>query len=380
MAVAGDTGEAVRRIVARADLDDLTERVLDSFWDRPEYLAFRPPRAEARDWVRWNIDLVLRWLVDGGPPGEADVERFRQRAKKLAREGMPADVVPANFRTGARAAWSALLEAAHPDERQALLEGADLLFDYIDRVSQVFSATYGAAEPASASGEALRAQALLQRMCTTEALIPEDLQAAERIGFELEGEHRPFALTAAGLPATHHAALAGGLRAEGVLAASEGPRVVGLAHERAPGHEIFVGSETVVAVGEPTSRADLAPVLDELRGAVDVAARRGRVGTVEVEDHVGELLLRSSPRLAARIEARVYGRLEAREPELARTLDVLIERDFDRGAAAAALPVHRNTLNNRLHRIRAITGIDVGRTEGRALAWLAWLHRQDRWH
>jgi len=93
---------------------------------------------------------------------------------------------------------------------------------------------------------------------------------------------------------------------------------------------------------------------------------------------VGELLLRRSPRLGARLEARVYGRLEAREPELVRTLDLLIERDFDRGATAAALPVHRNTLNNRLHRIRAVTGLDIGSTEGRALAWLAWLQRQDR--
>ena len=55
----------------------------------------------------------------------------------------------------------------------------------------------------------------------------------------------------------------------------------------------------------------------------------------------------------------MYDELAAHDPELTRTLDALIEHDFDRGATAAALPVHRNTLTNRLNRIRAITGLDV---------------------
>jgi sugar diacid utilization regulator len=53
----------------------------------------------------------------------------------------------------------------------------------------------------------------------------------------------------------------------------------------------------------------------------------------------------------------------------------LIERDFDRGATAAALPVHRNTLTNRLNRVHAITGLDVDHADGRGLLWLAWLDR-----
>jgi DNA-binding PucR family transcriptional regulator len=40
--------------------------------------------------------------------------------------------------------------------------------------------------------------------------------------------------------------------------------------------------------------------------------------------------------------------------------------------------VHRNTLTNRVARIRAITGLDVDRAEGRALVWLAWLERSAR--
>ena len=70
------------------------------------------------------------------------MERFRERARALAAAGMPADIVPANFRRGARFAWTALLAAAREDERPALLESADRLFEFIDRVSELFSDTY----------------------------------------------------------------------------------------------------------------------------------------------------------------------------------------------------------------------------------------------
>lgn len=84
-------------------------------------------------------------------------------------------------------------------------------------------------------------------------------------------------------------------------------------------------------------------------------------------------LLRCSPELAGRIRARVYGPLETREPELARTLDALIEHGFERAATAAAIPVHRNTLRDRLGRITALTGVDLSSAEGCSLALLAWL-------
>ncbi len=94
-----------------------------------------------------------------------------------------------------------------------------------------------------------------------------------------------------------------------------------------------------------------------------------------VDDHLAPLLLRGSPRLAERLDARVYGRLSG-EPELMRTLDSLMAHDFDRARTAAALPVHRNTLTNRLTRLTSITGLDVDSADGRGLLWLAWLGRR----
>jgi hypothetical protein len=365
--------EVVRRIVARSDLDAFTDELLESFWERPEYRRFRPPAEDVRAWVRWNVELVIRWLADGQPPTEAELERFRERARALADAGMPADVVPANFRRGARFAWNAILDAAHEDERPALLASAGLLFDYVDRVSQLFSDTYDAAGDAvEVSTEERRARALLARLTGDAEPGGDEHALAEQIGFELSSPYRPFVLAAPSLSAHQRAALAARLRSQHVLATAEGRRVAGLAHAGVDWRALDIGANALHATGDPTARDRLADALDELRMVVEVAASRGRTGPVVVDDHLAELMLRRSPRLAARTRRRVYGPLD---DELARTLDLLIENDFDRAATAAALPVHRNTLINRVHRIQALTGIDVDRADGRALAWLAWLER-----
>jgi purine catabolism regulator len=67
--------------------------------------------------------------------------------------------------------------------------------------------------------------------------------------------------------------------------------------------------------------------------------------------------------------------LDGDHAEPARTLDQLIKYNFEKGRAAAALPVHRNTLRDRIARISELTGVDLERVEGRGLAWLARLER-----
>lgn len=100
------TREAVvRRIVERADLERFAERILDTFWDNPDFQRLRPPREAVRTWVRWNLELMVRWLAEGRPPSDSELEVFREHARARAAEGVPADVVPANFRRVARFAW-----------------------------------------------------------------------------------------------------------------------------------------------------------------------------------------------------------------------------------------------------------------------------------
>jgi PucR C-terminal helix-turn-helix domain len=369
-------GEVLARIVARADLEAFTDRVLDSFWEQPAFQQLHPPREDVRDWVRWNLDLMIRWLVHGEPPGEPELKVFREHARARAREGFPPDVIPANFRRGARFAWRAMLEAATADERPALLESADLLFEYVDRVSRIYAEGYALAARATAtSAEEIAAGALLRRIEAEEALLPEDHRLAARLGFALERASRPFVIALPDRSPERHAELAAKLRQGGALAASEGRRVVGLSGGAAGWRRPALNQQAVVAHGAPAIGAERGRALDELRDVAQLALARGESGEVDVGTYLPELLLRRSPRLARIIEARVYSPLDGDHAELARTLDHLIKNNFEKGRVAAALPVHRNTLRDRIARISELTGVDLETAEGRGLAWLAWLVR-----
>ncbi len=51
-------------------------------------------------------------------------------------------------------------------------------------------------------------------------------------------------------------------------------------------------------------------------------------------------------------------------PELIEILDCYLHHDLDRGRTARALRIHPNTVNNRLHRVAALIGIDPSKFEG----------------
>jgi DNA-binding PucR family transcriptional regulator len=151
--------------------------------------------------------------------------------------------------------------------------------------------------------------------------------------------------------------------------------VVGLSAAKAPWRGLDLDRDAVIAHAPPAIGGERGQALDELRDVAGLAAAGGRSGEVEAGDYLAELLLRRSPRLASQIRARIYGPLEGPHPELACTLDSLVVHSFEKGRVAAALPVHRNTLRDRIARIGEITGVDLERVEGRGLAWLAWLAR-----
>ncbi len=371
-------GEVLTRIIERADLELFTDRVLDSFWEQPAFEQLHHRRDEVRAWVRWNLDLVIRWLADGAPPGEDEIAVFREHARARADEGFPADMIAASFRRGARFAWRAILEAATDAERPALVEIADLLFEYVDRVSRIYSEVYGAAAKRRAPGaEEAAARDLLARIAAERETLTEDQQLAERIGFRIERAAWPFVIAIPDGSAQRHDELAASLRRRHALAASEGRRVIGLSNLTRPWRGLGLDARAVVAHAPPAIGAERGHVLEELRGAVALATGRGDSGEIEVGDYLPALMLASSPRIASQIRARVYSPLDGGHPELVRTLDALIKNNFEKGRVAAVLHVHRNTLRDRIARISELTGVDLDGVEGRGLAWLAWLARGD---
>lgn len=364
--------DRAQQILDGIDVEALIDGILASFWEREEFRGSRPPLAELREFVRWNLDLALRWLIERQPPTEVELDRIRELGRAFGATGVPVDTVPANYRLGARFAWSAVIDSAGEIDRDLLRDGVGMLFDYVDRVTGVFVAAYEEGAGSSpVTAQERGAHALIERLTAGAELVAADHELAESIGFDLGAVTWAFSVRSQ-RSAQQHGTLARRLRARGILAVAQGRRVVGLASRRVAFAEFDPGPEAILAEAELTAGAALGAVLDELALVVDIATERGHTGTVSARDFPLELLLRGSPGPAARIHAQVYGCL----PDgLAHTLDVLLENGFDRGRAAAALPVHRNTLHNRLVQIGELIGVDVDDVQGRALVTLAWLQR-----
>jgi hypothetical protein len=322
---------------------------------------------------------MSRWIVDSQPPDEMALERIREFAYQRAADGTPADLVPANFRRAVRFAWDALRQAATEDERRALMESADQLFEYIDLVSEIFAQAYGdTANPDSASYDECQARSLLGRLNRQATLLTEDYEFADRIGFELKGVCRSFVIAWQKPHAAHYAAYAARLRSVHMLAAYENKRVVGLCHAAFPWQRLQPDAEAIISEQGVSIHGDLRRTFDELKAVVEIAMNRGQTGVACLDSYLPDLLLRGSPHVADRLHARIYGSLEASHSHFVRALDLLIENDFDQAATASALPVHRNTLRNWIVRMSEITGVDLDHVEGRGLAWLAWLEKAER--
>ena len=220
---------------------------------------------------------------------------------------------PANFRHGARYAWTALLEAAREDERPALLESADLLFEFVDRVSQLFSDTYESAGPPPSAPRRTAARTGCSSGSARKPLAARTTASLSGSASISTAPHRPFALVGAIAAVREHAdprrrsarAACWPRRRAAVSSALAGtPAPLGSCPRRR-GHSRKAAPRR--AASWPRRSTSCARSSGWPRGA-------GGPGGGTVDDHLAELLLRGSPRLAARLRARVYGRLAASDP------------------------------------------------------------------
>ncbi len=371
---------ALREVLGRLDREALMERMEAGFARLPAYTRFVAGGAvmddRGRAAIRWNLELFLTWLTEGRPPDEETLGQLRGLIRVRAAEGLPMEEGLLVYREGARLAWEGMLGLPEAD-RSALLDGADVFLDYVATISDLFTQAYAAEHDAPIATEERRARTLLDLLCGVEPLGSEEHELADRVGFRIGDVLRPFALVLVDGSAHAHGDAAVRLRRAGVLAATEGPRVTGVAHAAVAWEALGLGARLLVADGPPVEREALAAALENLRALVAIAHRAGHRGRVDAEEFLPDLLLHASPLIAARVEERVFGPLRrAGRVELVTTLEALADHDFDRSATASALPVHRNTLRYRLDRVEELTGLDVDRTHDRGLVWLAALQRR----
>lgn len=325
-------------------------------------------RGLQRSLGRWS-----RFLSTGVMPPDADFEPLREWARARTSEGVRLEDLLRAFGLLHQMGWGLLRRHARAEESEALLELAGLLARYIDQVSAVVAETYLAERALLVSEEERLTQTLLERLWGDSPPTSADGELAERLGVPLAATYTPFAVALPGRPAHRHAALAARLRRGGWrLAVTQSECVVGLSSRTLELSDLAEGAEVLLARGEPTPRGELGAAREEVAVLLEHGRRAGRTGLLRVEEHLLEVIVGRSPRLAGRLRARLLEPLaDGERSELVRTLRTLLDYRMDRAATSAALHVHRNTLAYRLRRIEEMNGLDLSRPRDVAYAYVA---------
>ncbi|MFG3137342.1 PucR family transcriptional regulator [Streptomyces sp. NPDC048211] len=300
--------------------------------------------------------LLLRALRDGGAMDAGDLTRLIEWSGRRAEERVPLEAVIAAYLIGAEVWWQALAETAEPEELAGA--GTRLLAWLHAAMPAVVLAHRNAQEDIHSEDKRAR-RALLTALLAGRPY--EEL--AEAAGVTVTGEHEVVALSfesnpparlvqscleaRAGVPVLmdHVAGIAllpGGCDVLG-LPASLGKEV---------GQRVFAAAAPAVDPSAvPAAAAEAGRVL-ELVQRLDRPPGLYRLDDVLLEYQLarpGDALLR----LAAKLDP-----LEE-HPYLLETLRVFVEHGHNRRRSALELCVHRNTLDYRLHRVSALTGLDL---------------------
>lgn len=381
--------------------------------------------------ARHGIRLFLRGV--GDPQGASGtLHLFRERAAQRAEEGLPLHLLLRTHSLGMYVLWQALREAAEPGEEAALIELVDVLLAshhrivgdvaeayvdersaleadararrsslvrgfldgvilpghvLLDELGPVGGATvfaldlseegprhdeappHQAATPATTAnsgppGDADHAGDADPAGRTEHA---RDAARAESVGERRRGRRLQRALDQAF--GTDVWALFDGRTARGVVpVACEPPDDLALRLSRAAGTPVRVAITSAEGPDDVPEAARTAREILRVARACGLAPGLHRMEDVLLEFHLSRPS-RGSDRIAALLDPLV-GR-----PGLVDTLRVHLARQQDRRATAAALDLHPNTVDNRLARIRQLTGIDLASPRGTALAIAALLLR-----
>jgi len=370
--------EMFNQIIRRLDFGQIARRMVAAFRNSISGYRRLPDlliEGNIVDIVEHNLEVFRSTTLAGREPAEVELEAFRASARVRAGEGMPLEDLLHAYRLGGRLAWKAVVEIAQPDERDGLLVGAEILMRYIDTVAATIAKAYLDTRQHVVSEDERRLRVLLRTLCEDDGPLMADTSSlASHAGIPVAEHYRPFALTTLGEGAIRHGQMAADLRAQRILALTEGHRVSGLL---ADGQELRPPPGTLLAVDTLTPRGALTAVLERARLVVDVGRQLGRTGEVGVDDIALELLLAGSPQTAELVVARVLGPLRGaagRRAELETTLRTFIDAKTDRRSAASELHIHPHTLDYRLRRVEELTELRLADPRDLTIVVLALSH------
>jgi PucR C-terminal helix-turn-helix domain len=374
---AGAIVARIPRVHAAREMAGELERRMPAF----EHLS-EESRADVFSGLQRTLARWSRFVATGVMPPDGDFDPLREWTRARAAEGVRLEDLLRSFGLAHQLGWELLRRHALGGESDVLVELAGPLARYVDQVSAVVTETYLAERELLVSEEERRTRSLLDRLCGAAPLDATDGELAERLGVPIDNAYSPFAVALPGRPPQGHAALAARLRRAGWrLAVTQSDCVVGLTWKPLELLDLDEGHDVVLAIGQPTPRPELADAREELTWLAEHARRTGLRGLLSIENHLLEILLAGSPRLAGRLRERVLAPLAGEDhAELANTLRTLIDCRLDRTATSNALHVHRNTLAYRLKRIEEITALDLGSPRDLACVYAALASDSGRSH
>jgi hypothetical protein len=329
------------------------------------------------------LQLIARSPASAGLAGSDEhYDAARATGRRRAEQRMPLDDVLRSFRLGGRLVWEALIDQARADDlvdTDGLLDMATRLWEVVDTTSAEVAAAYRATESDLLRADEQRRAVLWEGLLHGRAKDRTFAHEAARIlGVPVAG---PCAVVVAD---------GGTGRGAPQLAQRLAAQVTGSVWQvRASS---LVG---LLALGQPALGKALAALQEALTvpagvslvvhglAEVDAAYRQaalarrtvlpGRTEIAALAERLPDALLLSAPELARQLVDRWLGGLLALPPAERRlllgTLEIWVSTGGSIRHTADAACCHRNTVLNRLQRMRAITGHDF--TDPGCLAELA---------
>lgn len=300
--------------------------------------------------------LLLRALRDGGEVARGDLALLVEWSARRAEDRVPLEAVTAAYLIGAQAWWRALVETAEPGELADA--GAHLLSCLYSALPAVVLAHRQTLEDLHSEDKRVR-RALLSALLEGRPYG----EAARAAGIEVSGGYEVVAFSFEEEPPTRSV--------QSCLDAYTGvpvlmDHVAGIA--LLPGRPDLpdlaatlardVRGPLVAAAAPAEGPADVPAAAAEAGRVLDLVRRLGRPpGFYRLDDVLLEHQLARPGEALHRLAAK----LDPLDPHpyLLETLRVFTDHGHNRRRAALTLHIHRNTLDYRLQRVGALTGLDV---------------------
>ncbi|PXX68461.1 CdaR family transcriptional regulator [Nocardia tenerifensis] len=329
-----------------------------------------PSAAEA------NLRLFLRTLAERRAPHPEELTGLVDIAVRRARAGISLDTVLSVYHHGALAAWNSVAAAATtPEQREQLLAAVPYVLRYLGAV------TPGVAGAYLRERQDLHWEQREAERAVAEALVhgkPVHL-LAERFGISLgggfdvlayrmaepdsAGGHRPvLRIVQSEIDAVSGRALSTVERGGGLLLVPNGGEIGSALDTFVSRVAHATGVRTVAGFAAAAGVDDVPAAAEEASEIARLAYQLRRPTAVY---RMADLALQYQLARPGPARTWLLSLLDPLrdQPHLLEALRALIDNDYNRQQAAAALVVHRNTLNYRLNRIGTVTGYDPNRPD-----------------